>query len=225
MLGRLVGNVDAGLLAQLPRPHAGAVHNELALDVAFFGAHAGNGPALDQHIHNRRVLKNLRAFQACAFAQRHRQVDRVDTAVLRGIEPGQQTGHVGQRKQFLDLGRRNFQHLVTVAPLIGADPAMLFEVSLVTRRFDEAYRHEPGRLPGFLFKPAVNLLGYTSNGNRRFRAGAIAGHQARRVPGRAGRQLIPLQQHDVRAAHVGKVVSHGTSNNATADDDDARLLR
>lgn len=44
------------------------------------------------------------------------------------------------------------------------------------------------------------------------------------MPGGAGRELVPLEQHDIRAAHVRQVVRDGAANDAAADDDDAGAL-
>ena len=45
VLGGLQRDVDAGRVAELARPHAGAVDDELGLDVAVIGAHAGDDAA------------------------------------------------------------------------------------------------------------------------------------------------------------------------------------
>ncbi|MCY1308062.1 hypothetical protein D9M70_580450 [compost metagenome] len=44
------------------------------------------------------------------------------------------------------------------------------------------------------------------------------------VPGGAGGEHFPLQQHDVAPAEFGQVVKHGASNDATTDHDDLSLI-
>ncbi len=46
--------------------------------------------------------------------------------------------------------------------------------------------------------------------------------QPRRVPGRAGGQLLALQQHDVGPAELGEVIGDRTAGDAAADDDGPR---
>ena len=50
VLGRLVGDHQAVALPELAGPHAGAVHDVLALDRLPSGAHAGDGAAGRQHV-------------------------------------------------------------------------------------------------------------------------------------------------------------------------------
>ena len=45
-------------------------------------------------------------------------------------------------------------------------------------------------------------------------------HAAGRVPGRAGRQLAPLEEHDVGPAGLRQVVQHAGADHAATDDDD-----
>ena len=49
-------------------------------------------------------------------------------------------------------------------------------------------------------------------------------HPAGRVPRRAGRQLAPLEEHDVGPARLRQVVQHAGADDAATDDDDLGSL-
>ena len=64
MLGGLQRDVDAGARAELPGPHAGAVHDVLALDVAVRGAHPRDRAPLVEETRDRHALDDGRALHA-----------------------------------------------------------------------------------------------------------------------------------------------------------------
>ena len=77
VLGGVQRHVDAGHPPDLAPPHAGAVHDHLAGDVAAVGADAGGGAARPPHARHGDVLDDGGAAQARAPRQRQRGVDRV----------------------------------------------------------------------------------------------------------------------------------------------------
>ena len=78
-------------------------------------------------------------------------------------------------------------------------------------------------------KPVAWPVSFSRPSNRRGRIfrqfgqvarGAQLADEARRMPGGAGRQLLPLQHHDIGDAILGQVIGNRAADNAAADDDD-----
>ena len=111
VLGRLERDRHAGPRAELPGPHAGAVDDDLALDVAVRGADPGHRAALGEHVEDRHALEHGRTGLARALGEGHRHVDRVGPAVLGDVEAGEDVVGPRQREQVGDLARRDLVHV------------------------------------------------------------------------------------------------------------------
>ena len=157
-----------------------------------------------------------------ALGQRHGHVDRVGPAVLGDVEAGQHVVGAGQREQ-------------APSPRPARSPARRrrsSRLNAATRRYSSSRPAsaassmkptclQPGgqaRSPppaartgrGCSWRISVDVS----------RRGAEGDHQAGRVPGGAGGEPVPLQQHDVGPAGVGQVVGDRGADDPTADDHD-----
>ena len=94
VLGRLVRQHDAVLRAEFARPQAGAIDDEIRLDVAERRGHAGHAPVLLGHPGCRDAFEDLHAAHPGALGQRHRHVDRIHAAVLLHVEAGFDVVHL-----------------------------------------------------------------------------------------------------------------------------------
>ena len=115
--------------------------------------------------------------------------------------------------------------LVSVEPVEGRDPPVLLEAVLIGGQFDETDRRKARLLAGLLLEPLVQLHRVAPDSQQGFRARAVGGHQAGRVPGGAGSQLVPLEQDDLLAAHFGQVIGYRAADDPAADHDDPCIFR
>ena len=173
-----------------------------------------------QHAHRsrRRALEDAHAAHPGALGERHRDVDRVHASVIGDVEAGEQTRGVGDREALTDLGRADLVHVEPAHPVERGDPPVLLEASFVGGRLDEADGLEAGRESRLRLELAVELTGVETHRHRRLGERAEARHQARGVPRRAGRQAVPLQQHDIGPAGLGQVIGDRAPDHAAADD-------
>ncbi len=226
MLRRLQRHVDAVLRRQLPRPHAGAVDDALALDVAVGRAHAGHRAALGEHLGAAGTSSSSVApCSLRALGHRHGDVDRVHPAVLLHVEAGVHVVDLRQREQLLHLLGRDLLHVDAAGAVEGRHPAVLLQAILVGGHLDEAHRLEAGRLARLRLQPRVEVAGVLAHLGRGLGGRAEGDHQPGRVPGGARGQPVALEQHGVFPAQVGQVVGDRRSDDAASDDDDARALR
>jgi hypothetical protein len=77
-----------------------------------------------------------------------------------------------------------------------------------------------GGLPGLGLELAVQL-GAVAHQARQVAAAAQLPDQARRMPGRAMRELQALEHDDVAHAALGQVVGDAAADDPATDDDDA----
>ena len=111
MLGRLIGDRDARERTELTRPHAGAVDDDIGLDVAKGRANAGHVPAVVQNAARRHALYDFHAPHARALGESHRDVHRIHAAVFLHVEAGLDVIHFRERKQVLHLARRQLLYV------------------------------------------------------------------------------------------------------------------
>ncbi len=229
MLGGLVRDRHADHLAELTRPHAGAVDDVLALDVAARGLDAGDPTqptvAHDVEPGDRGVLDQGRTRRARPLGERHRHADRIGATVLGDVEPREHVVDVGEREPALDLLGWDLVHVDPHQPVERRHAAILLQPIGIRRDLDEAGAPEPGRLPGLLLEALVQITAVLAHPCRGFRRGTERDHQPGGMPGGPRCQLVALEQHDVFPPHVSEVVRDGTSDDAAADDDDARPCR
>ena len=220
VLGGLQRDVDARPRAELAGPHAGAVDDVLGLDRPRAVVDAGDRAAMRRDAGDGDALDDRRALLAGASGERHRHVDRVHAAVVGDVEAGEDVVGAGEREHLGDLGGRDLLHVDAAVAVERRDPPVLLEPIRVGGELDEADRLEPGRLPGLGLEPRVQVARVLAHLGRGLRRRAERHHQPGRVPRRAGRELVALEEHDVAPAHVRQVVRDRAADDAATDHDD-----
>ena len=225
VLGRLVRDADAAARAELPRPHPGAVDDELRLDVAPRrrdpdGASVAGGDARDRH-----ALDDRDAVLPGSLGQGHGRVHRVHPPVLPHVEAGQDVVDPREREEPSDLVGRDLFDVVAEVPVERRDPAVLLEAVRVRGQLDEAQGLEARAVAGLGLEAPPEIARVHAQLDRGRRGRAEGGHEARRVPGRAGGQPVALQQDDVPPAQLGQVIRHRAADHPASDDHDARPAR
>ena len=225
MLAGMQGNGHAGEAPEVARPQARRAHHELARDVPGRGRNARH-PALGAaNSGDRNVLQALHAAPARAL---HVGVDDVDGARHSvDLEPRAAEQIVGAHER------------MKVADLLGGDHFHAAETEHIVRightlELREAVPavgdgHAPDlpesrRLPGLRFQLGKEIAGVGAE----LRVGVArpgGADQARRVPARARRELLALQQHDVRPSPFREVVGDARPGDSAADDHCARSFR
>ncbi len=144
MLGGLQRDVHPVGGSQLARPHAGAVDDELRLDVAAVGSHPGDRTSIGEHLGDRDSLEDLDASGPCSGGQRHRRVGGIHPAVLGHVEAGEHVIGSRQREHVGDFAGRQLMDVDTEEPVERGHPAVLLEPVAIGGQFDEADRIEAG---------------------------------------------------------------------------------
>ena len=207
MLGRLERNVDARFGAELARPHAGAVHDELGFDVADRRADSGDDAALVEEVRRGDAFQDGRPLHARPLRERHRHVYGVRAAVFLHVEAGQDVVGLREREELADLGAGDLVHVDPAVAVEGGDAAELFEAIGLRGDLDEADGLEAGGEAGLRFEAAVEIARVLAHLGRCLGRGAERDHQPRGVPRRARREAIALEEDDVFPARVSQVVA------------------
>ncbi len=201
--------------AELARPHAGRDHDVLGPDLATRGLQeppalvplqAGDGgPAQDPRPTALRLP-----------GEPVRDGGRIDPAVGRQVRGSEQPVRVEQRKQLGRALRRD--DLERDADLVG-------DALDVTELVDSIGRGREAQGAGLVVgdvERAVELDAASQQGAEVVAPGVLRA-QTGRVPGRAGRELVLLEQHDVRLAEARQVVGEAAAADPAADDRDPGL--
>ena len=157
MLGRLQRDAHPGPLAKLPGPHARAVHDELAFDIALVGGDGRDASALHDHPGCGHPLDDLDPLHAGALCHRHRDVDRIHSSVAGDIEPGLEIVSPGEGEEFGDLLRRDLMDVDAKDPVERRDPPVLLKSCLISRGLDESNRAESGGEAGLSLEAAIQV--------------------------------------------------------------------
>ncbi len=204
------------------REIAGRRDDVLAQDVATVG--------LDEPLAGRRALDgrharlavDLGAAAARAFREGLRQIRRLDVAVARMPDGADHAIRLAERPELLDLCGR--QHLDVDAnglgdALVGHE---LVEAVAGAGEADVRDLLEADRLAGLRFEGLVerdrvfvDLADRVAHVEER--------QKARRMPGRAGGELLALDEHDVAPALLGEMIERADADDPAADDDHPSL--
>ena len=220
VLGRLQWNRDSMPLAELPRPRAKAVDDDIAGDVSARGLDADNAATLHDDIDDRCVLDDPHALHPRTGCQRHRYVDRIGATVVLHVEAGEDVVGTRERKQRRDFSRRDFLHVDAAMPIECGDPPIFLEPVAIGGDFNETDRTKAGRLAGLRFEACIEIARVAAERGRRFRRRAECADEARRMPCRSRRELRALEQHDVFHTQVPEVIRDRAADDAAAYDDD-----
>ena len=164
MFGSLQRDADSGKLAELPGPHARAVHYVLGLDVALWGPDAGDGgcgqgASAGQEPGHRDAFDDPYAELAGTLGQRHRDVDRVHPAVCRDVEAGEHVVSPRQRPEFGDFSGGDLVHLDAAVPVECGHAPVLLQPACFDRQLDQAHLAHPGGQTSLSLEPEVQVAG------------------------------------------------------------------
>ena len=201
--------------AELARPHAGRDHHVAGAHSAARGLEAP--PALvPLQGGDGRPAQDPRPTPLRFPGEPVRDRGGIDPAVGRQVRDGEQPVRVEQRKQLGRALRRD--DLERDADLIG-------DAFDVTELIDSIGRGREAQGAGLVVgdvERAVELDAASQQGAEVVAPGVLRA-QTGRVPGGAGRELVLLEQHDVRLPEAGQVVGEAATGDAAADDRDPGL--
>ena len=151
-----------------------------------------------------------------AARQRLRQVGGLDVAVLGVLDRADDPFDIAQRPDVLDLAGR--EELDLDADRLGDAGVVIVLVHPVAGAGEADVRHLPkaGVEARLLFEGLVERDGILMNLSDRV-AQVEQRQQARRMPGRAGGQLLALDEHAVGPALPGEMVERRNADHAPAD--------
>ena len=215
--------VNPGHGANLARPKAACVHQMLGDDGALFGHHfpraigarVGLQDAVVQHDLGPAHPRGLGIGVGGA-----RGVEVAVERVIQGADDAFQVHHaVGE---LVDLFRPEDLGIQPHIAVLGALGLELVEPRLIVGQRDAADMVQPAGHAGDRLQFLIKADGIALQ--RRHVGVAVQGVEpARRVPGGAGGQLRPFDQHHIGPAQFGQVVKNRTADDATADDQNAGM--
>ncbi len=213
-----------GHRADLPGPHATAVHDRLAGDVAFGGLDMGDPVAVDPEAGDPDAFDDLCPMHPRAFGEALRDVRRACLPV-RG-QPGgtDQVRGVHQWPHPLDLVRADQLHLHAEA-FRRRGQSLEFRPAVGRGGQTQAAGHFPAgiqaRHGGQALVEVDRILQHLGDRGR----GAQLADKACRMPGRPRGHLSLLQQDHVGLVVARKVVGRRAADDPAADDNDLSLCR
>ena len=156
------------------------------------------------------------AHGARALRQRLGEVGRLDVAVIGMLDGADEAIGLAERPDLLDLGRRQDVDLDADRLRDAGIVHVLVEAVLRAGEADVADLAEADMLPGLGLQLLVEADGIVVDLADRV-AEVEERQQPRRMPGRAGGQLLPLEEHDVGPALLREVVEGRHADHAPAD--------
>ena len=224
VLGRVQGHGGTDEFADGLGPLAGAVDDNLRLDVAAVGAHpgdphpAGGGTGVD--VQDPGALEDRRATLFGALGEGLGEVGRVGSPVGRQPDRSDEVVGADQRVALPRLIRGEQVAVQPVCRCAGRRPAQGDHPLGGARHGEAPAATVARRQPGLGLDPVVELAGVLHQAGACLR-GAQLTDKPGRVPGGAAREGALLQEHHVGPAQGGEVVGDARSDDAASDDDDA----
>ena len=202
--------------ADLARPQAARVDDVLGVDRALLGDDVPGAVGALPRVDDAVLAHDLGARDLRGLGVGVGHAVRIDVALDRVVDRADEVLLVQQRIQLLRLGRRD--QLQIHAEVAAARHGHAQPVHALGRagQHQAAGDVHAARLAGDRLDLLVELdrvllqLGDVGVAVDRV-------HAAGGVPGRAGRQLRPLDQHDVLPARLGQVIEHARAHDAAAD--------
>ena len=216
MLGGLQRQLDPGHGGHLAAPEAGCIDHPPRPDVTVGRAHDPAAVGLLLGAGDRREAVDFRAALACSRGIGMGHARRVDIAA-RGFEhDAADAVEIHQRVQAFGLVTA---HLVEVQPVIfrlgSLQPQLVF-ARLGLRQIQRARLVHAAALTGLCLQRFVQVHGVVLD------AGDVvvvvqAMDAGRRMPGRAGRQFVALQQNNIGPAELCQMIQDGAADEAAAN--------
>ena len=153
---------------------------------------------------------------------RLRDARRIDVAFQRVVQRAHEVLFFQQRKEMRRLVDGDELHVETeVAAARHGEPQEIHPLA-GAREVDAAGDVDPAGLPGFGLEILVELDRVLLQ-LRDVGVAVQRMHAAGRVPRRARRQLVALDQHHVGPTGLGEMIENAGADDAAADDGDARM--
>ena len=170
-----------------------------------------------------RVTVDASAPVARALHEGLRHARRVDVAVLGIPDGAQEAARLDERMEPPDLVGPDHLEREPDRPRLAPVAEVLVHPVRHRREPEAPGPVEAHRLPGLGLEPLVEL-GAGEMDPREVQARVEVRRVAGRVPGRARRELAPLEEDGVGPAGAREVVEEARAHDAAADDGDARGL-
>ena len=165
------------------------------------------------------VLVDLGARQLGGLDVGARHARRVDVALDRVVQRPDEVLRVEQREEVLRLLRADQLELHPEVAAASLGHPQEVHADLRIGQHQPAGQVDRAVLAGDPLDLLVQLDGVLLElGDVRVAVEGV--HAAGRVPGRARRQLAPLEEHDVGPARLRQVVQHAGADHPATDDDD-----
>ena len=208
--------------ADLARPQAAGVDDVLGMDdVAALDADVPRPVRALRQADDRRVLVDLGAGDLRALDVGAGDAGRVDVPLDRVVQRPDEVLRVEQREEVGRLLRGDQLEVHPEVATAGDGHPQEVHPDLRVGQHQPARQMDRAVLAADPLDLLVQLDGVLLE-LRDVRVAIERVHPAGRVPRRAGRQLAPLEQHDVGPARLGQVVQHAGADDAPTDDDDLR---
>src|SRR5207245_3225996 len=214
------GHGDPAGRPQLARPHARAVHDDPARDLAAGRAHSGDCAVTREDLSHGRLLDRPRAALACAGGQRLRCVSRDDAPVVRDPDATFEVVEAAERPAAVDLIAIHDVGLDRRVTPERHGPAELRHARGAAGDAETAHLLPVRAHAGLGLEPRVQL-GAVADEPRHGPRAAEAADEPGGVPGRAARELLALEQDDVAPAELDEGIGDAAAGAAATDDDDA----
>ena len=224
MLGGVERHRDTGHEADVARPHAGAIHHDLARHLAAGRRHAGHPPVLDANPGDGGVLEDRRAATARALGQSERGIDRVGTAVAGQPQGADQVVSAHERPAAARLGRRDDCDVDVEAARHRGQALELVHALRVAREAQAARPAEARGLTRFGLELLVEIAAVLGQPRQVLGRPQLADEPGG-VPGRTAGDVATLQQQDVAPAELRQVIRDAAAGDTAADDDHPRVRR
>jgi hypothetical protein len=216
------GELDASHRGDFPPPEASGVDDEIRLDGALLRDHLPAAAGQRIGLHDRRLAMDGGAQLAGRRGEGLGGAGRVHVAALLFPQDTDQGGGIQNGGQFPGLVEGDELGLDAQTPHRALEDAHGLHLFLAAAEHEAAGVVEPAGLAALLLQLGIELEGIFVDLRDRLRP-RDREEAARRVPGRARRELLALDEHHVRPARLRQVVEHATAGHTAADHHHLRL--
>ena len=212
----MIGRSTPTSRGDLRRVHAGGVDDDVALDAALVRLDRDDAAVARLDAGHGRPHLDLRAEPPRRVGERERQLARVEIAVVGDVGGREHAVGAHRREQRLRLLRRDDLHRQPERLRPRRLAADLLEPRLRRREPQAAELAPAGVVPRQLLQLGVEPDRVLHHPRQRQRRAQLADEPGR-VPRRAVRQLVLLEEERIRPALLREVVEDGAADHAAAD--------